>query len=90
MKLVENAREAWRWFSVQAMTLATALQGAWLTLSDSQRAGLPGVILSTVTIAVLVLGFIGRLVKQDLPPPKDADGLPPTEHHSDFTGLNKR
>lgn len=64
MKLVENAKQAWRWFSVQAMALAAALQGAWILVPDEMRASLPHGVVQWITIALLVLGVAGRLVVQ--------------------------
>jgi hypothetical protein len=64
MKLVSNAKSAWRWFSVQAMALAGALQGAWLALPPDMQERVPGDIVDALTVSVLVLGIIGRLVDQ--------------------------
>ncbi len=69
MKLVEDAKQAWRWLSVQAMVLAGAVQGAWLFVPDDLRSSMPPGIVQGVTITLLVLGVIGRLVDQK---PKDA------------------
>lgn len=65
MKFVEDAKSAWRWFSVQAMTAAAALQGGWLMLPEDLRASVPDNAVKAVTVAILALGIIGRLVKQD-------------------------
>lgn len=64
MKLVPEARRAWRWFSVQAMTLAGSLQGAWLAVPDDLRTKVPGMLVHVVTIALLIAGIAGRLVQQ--------------------------
>lgn len=64
MRLVAEWKRAWRWFSVQAMALAMALQGAWASLPDDMRARLPGGIVAAFTIALLLLGIGGRLVRQ--------------------------
>lgn len=64
MKLVPNARRAWRWFSVQAMAGSVALQGAWLALPPEMKAMVPDQVVMAATIALLVLGVIGRLVDQ--------------------------
>ena len=68
MKLVPEARRAWRWFSVQSMTLAGSLQGAWLAVPDDLRANVPKHLVHWITIALLVAGIVGRLVQQT---PKD-------------------
>lgn len=64
MKLVENAKNAWRWISVQSMVLAGAIQGAWLFVPDDLRASVPQNWLQGITLALMVAGVAGRLVKQ--------------------------
>lgn len=65
MKLIDNARKAWRMFSVQAMFLAGVLQATWLSLPPDLLAQVPDSIRSGVTLALLGLGIAGRLVKQE-------------------------
>lgn len=64
MKLVDDFKSAWRWFSVQAMALAIAVQGAWEVLPPDMKAGIPPKLVTYVTLGLLVLGVAGRLVKQ--------------------------
>ena len=64
MRLVENAKNAWRWFSVQSMVLAGAIQGAWLFVPDDLRSSVPQSWLQGITVALMVMGVAGRLVKQ--------------------------
>jgi len=64
MTLVPNARKAWRWISMQAMGVAVALQGAWVFIPDDLKARAGDDLANWVTGALLVLGMIGRLVKQ--------------------------
>lgn len=64
MKMVPNVGRAWRWFSVQAMVLATAVQGAWLALPAEMKATVPDRLVMAATIVLLVLGVVGRLVDQ--------------------------
>lgn len=64
MRLVKNARNAWRWFSVQAMTCALAIQGAWAMLPADLAARAPDWASNAVTSAILVLGIVGRLIDQ--------------------------
>jgi hypothetical protein len=65
MKLIDNAGKAWRMFSVQAMTLAAALQGVWAELPADLKADLPPNIVHWVSLALLVAGIVGRLVVQE-------------------------
>lgn len=73
MRLVDDAHRAWKWFSVQAMAWAIALQGAWTALPEEMRAGIPPQLVHWITMALLVLGIVGRLVRQD---PKDRGQQP--------------
>lgn len=64
MRLVDDFKSAWRWFSVQAMALAIAVQGAWEVLPPDMKAGIPPKLVTYVTLGLLALGVLGRLVKQ--------------------------
>lgn len=64
IKLVEDWRKAWKWFSVNAMVAAAAIQGAWLQIPEDMKAHIPETLVSGATIALLVLGVAGRIVKQ--------------------------
>ncbi len=65
MKLVDDWKCAWKWLSVNCMALAAAIQGTWMSLSDDLREELPRNIIHVATIAILVAGIGGRLIKQD-------------------------
>lgn len=64
MKLIPEWRRSWRFFSMQAMALAVAVQSAWVVLPDEMRATLPDSWLRYLTIGLLVAGALGRLVDQ--------------------------
>lgn len=64
MALVPNASSAWRWFSVQAMAVAGALQGAWLAMPADLKARVPADWVDYLTIGLMVCGIVGRLVDQ--------------------------
>ena len=65
MKLIPEWRKAWRMVSVQAMALAATIQAAWIALPPDMIAQVPQDIARGVTLALLGLGVVGRLVKQD-------------------------
>lgn len=65
MKLIDEAKSAWRMFSMWAMGLAGAVQAAWLALPVDLTSQVPDKIRSGVTLSLLTLGIIGRLVKQE-------------------------
>lgn len=64
MRLVDDARKAWRWFSVQAMFVAFVLQGAWEALPPDMKASIPQQYVTYITLFLLAMGIAGRLVKQ--------------------------
>lgn len=74
MKFVDGFQRAWRWFSIQAMVLAGALQGAWMYVPESLQKSLPHGLIQGLTIALLAAGVAGRLVKQD--PPQEPKAAP--------------
>jgi hypothetical protein len=67
VKLVENIKDAWRWISVQAMALGLAIQGAWEFLPSDLKAGLSDKHVRWAAMVLLVIGIVGRLVKQEKP-----------------------
>jgi hypothetical protein len=64
MKFVEDVKQAWKWFSVQAMVLAGAIQGAWIFVPDDMKASIPANLMQGVTVGLLVLGVVGRITDQ--------------------------
>jgi hypothetical protein len=64
MKLVDNAGQAYKWLSVQAMALVVAIEGAWLAIPPDLKARIPETWVDALSMAVLVLGIFGRVVDQ--------------------------
>lgn len=64
MKLVENARQAWKWFSVQALALLALIPQIWAELPPETHALFPLNALRWTITLVAVAGIIGRLVPQ--------------------------
>jgi hypothetical protein len=64
MKLVPNARQAWKWLSMQFIALAAALQVLWETLPPDALAVIPADWRGYITIGILALAMIGRLIDQ--------------------------
>jgi hypothetical protein len=64
MKLVDDARECWKWISMWCMTLAGAIQGSWMFIPDDMKASIPAGVVQAGTVALLALGMAGRLLKQ--------------------------
>jgi hypothetical protein len=64
LQMVDGWRRCWRWFSMQAYALAISLQVGWATLHEDMRESVPGWLVFSLTIAILVAGALGRLVEQ--------------------------
>jgi len=67
VKLVDDAKQAWKWFSVQAMALTALFLTAWGSMPDDLKAAIPQWVVALVAVAVLILGIVGRLVQQGNP-----------------------
>ena len=64
MRLVSDARNAWRWFSIQLAALSGILPGAWLVVPDDMRKAVPDDWLAIGAVIFAVLIVIGRLIDQ--------------------------
>ena len=62
--MIAEWRQAWRWFSMQAMLLSGAVQAAWEALPADLKQYLPSWLGLVLSLSVLVLGRGGRLVRQ--------------------------
>lgn len=72
MQLVSDWKSAWKFYSTRAMSLALIAQSVWLGLPAEMRESIPPKWMALATIAMLVLGILGRFIKQS---PTDHDGL---------------
>ena len=64
MRIVKNARSAWRWFSVQLAALATIAPTSWLLIPEEMRNEIPPEWLAICGAVLGVLIIFGRLVDQ--------------------------
>lgn len=64
MKPISNWRKAYRMLSVQAMALATAIQGAWMAIPEELKSTIPPQAVYWITMGLLAFGIAGRLVAQ--------------------------
>ena len=65
MRLVKDARKAWRWFSVQLAAVSAIAPGAWLMVPDDMRKAVPPEWLAGAGVVLGVLIIAGRLIDQD-------------------------
>jgi hypothetical protein len=63
-KLHPHWRMSWRWFSVQAMALAGAVQIAFQALPAEMKSSIPDSVISKITLTILFLGIVGRMIDQ--------------------------
>jgi len=67
MKLIDDVKGAWHHYSTIALTAASGLQGAWISIPDAIKANLPvtvGQAVSWISLAIVMLGLFGKFVKQ--------------------------
>lgn len=64
MKLVEDWKKCYKWFSVQAMSVSAATLGAWEVLPERFQKAIDQTTIKQMVCVLLVLGVIGRLVDQ--------------------------
>lgn len=65
MKLVDDWRKAWKWFSVHALILAGILPTVWLELPPDLKSSIPPGTMSAIAAVIAACGVIGRLVSQE-------------------------
>jgi hypothetical protein len=64
MLMIAEWRSAWRWFSMQAMALVVAVQGAWAAMPDDLKQHFPAWLVTVLSVGLLLLGIGGRLIRQ--------------------------
>lgn len=65
MILVEDWKQAWRWFSVQALAAVAVLPLVWPTLPPQVTSWMPEAWRPYIVVALAVSGIIGRLIDQN-------------------------
>jgi hypothetical protein len=65
MKPVADWRNAWKFYSVQALVAIAALQAAWETLPPEAMSVIPVEWRGYVTLGLALAGAVGRLIPQE-------------------------
>ena len=66
MTLVENAKQAWRWFSVQALAAIAVIETVWYALPPETLAIIPEGWKTAVVTVLAIAGVLGRVTKQNI------------------------
>lgn len=66
MKLIDNWKDAWKFISVQANVVGTAMLTTYVAMYDQLKNTIDPKLMAGVTIAVFVVGTIGRITNQGL------------------------
>ncbi len=69
MRLVENWKSAWRWFSVQALAVTAAMPIVWAGLPADIKAMIPDGWGLWIFVIVGIGGIAGRILSQSAPAP---------------------
>lgn len=67
MKLVDDWHKAWKYFSVQCLTLAGAISISWATYGDIIKQYIPAQYMPWIIGVVSAAGLVGRFVDQQKP-----------------------
>lgn len=67
MKLVDNWKRAWKWYSVHILMIMVALPEVWLQLPEEWRQSLPPHILAYATSVLGVSAILARVISQEKP-----------------------
>lgn len=65
MKLVDDWKQAWRWFSVQALAIIAVLPLVWMSLPADVKNYLPDSLEPWLLVVLAIGGIVGRIVDQN-------------------------
>lgn len=64
MKLVDDWKRMHKWVSVQCMAVSSSLLAIWPSIPEDLKGKLPEHLVMYVSVALLVLGILGRVIDQ--------------------------
>lgn len=64
MKLVDDVRDAWRWFSMWALSVVVAFPAVWEQIPPDAKALVPPEWQPWIPSLLALAGMIGRVVDQ--------------------------
>lgn len=64
MRLVENVKSAWKWYSVQALGVLAVVPMVWVELPADIKSHIPDEWMPYVVSVIALGGLVGRLKAQ--------------------------
>lgn len=64
MKLVENWRQCWKWFSVQGLAILIVIPPTWAALPPDVKAFVPAGWEAWIFTVIALAAAIGRIIDQ--------------------------
>lgn len=64
MKLVDDIQDAWRWFSMWALTVVVAFPAIWAEIPEDAKVLVPAEWQPWIPSLLAIAGMIGRVVDQ--------------------------
>lgn len=61
-RLVDGWKKSWKWLSVQALALGTAVNGAWVLVPDELKASMPPKVAAYASLVIFATGFAARFL----------------------------
>lgn len=71
MRLVENWKQCWKWFSIHALVISGAIPSTWVWLPPELKASIPPSLMGAITAVIAICGVAARVIDQTKP-----DGKP--------------
>jgi predicted benzoate:H+ symporter BenE len=71
MKFVDNASQAWRWFSVRMLAFIAVVTGLWAAVPPELQAIIPEDWRGAIIAFLALLAALGRLIDQSPQKPDD-------------------
>jgi hypothetical protein len=73
MKLSDNAKYWYKWYSTYTDTINGAMLSSWLLVPQEWKAAIPTKVVIALALIFLALSFIAKLIHQDLKIPPASD-----------------
>ena len=65
MKLIDNWKNIWKWYSTHAVVIYTALVSYYAQMPAADKASLPLWVIYLIQAVIVVSFIVGRLIKQE-------------------------